>query len=236
MAKAYIRELLDFDNSQTLPVTVADAVYVQKTDSSGTVTQQKLSAKLTEMESNFTDGCNTIINALKELGVTPSATTPEGIVAAIKQLYSDRYNSGVAQGHADVIADPGGYGLITQDEYNTYGQNMYNAGVTYADGRVNTSSASYTQGYSNGSKNALANLSFSSFAAYFSYSETSDEGTKARVVGSGQATCYAQNGTIYLTVRGDGTATAWQWSNPNWVSEHSTSATGTGSNSKRISA
>lgn len=158
--KAYIQSLQNKDGADVYPVTVADAVYVQKSDGS-TVTQTKLSAKLTEMEKNFTDGCNTIVSALTELGVTPEATTPTGIAAAIKKLYSDRYTSGVEQGHKDVIADPGGYGLITKTDYDNYGKEQYNAGITFADSRVNTESASYVTGTAYGKKTAKASISFS---------------------------------------------------------------------------
>lgn len=229
--KAYIQSLQNKDGADVYPVTVADAVYVQKSDGS-TITQTKLSKKITEIEStqsgfsstlsemekNFTDGCNTIVSALTGLGVTPEATTPAGIAAAIKKLYEDRYNSGIKKGHDDVIADPASYGLISQAKYDAYGEERYEAGVA------------------DGAKNALATLSFDSFSASFSYDNVSDEGTKARVVGKGNASVYAKNGTVYLSINGSGTATSWQWSDPNWISEHSTSGSGSGSNSKNLSA
>lgn len=91
---SYIQSLSNRDGDDIYPVTTAAAVYVQTQSSSGTYTQQSLDKKLEEMETNFTDGCSTIVTALKELGVTPENTTPAGIAAAIKQMYEDRYAAG----------------------------------------------------------------------------------------------------------------------------------------------
>lgn len=142
---AQINALTTRDGDERYPVTVADAVIVKDGD-----TNKTLTTKLTEMTTSFQDGVDTLVATLKELGVTPGSTTPAGIAAAIKTIYTDRYNAGVSKGHADVIADPGAYGLITQSAYNAYGTKRYNEGVAYADGRVNTSSASYKSGYSDG--------------------------------------------------------------------------------------
>lgn len=147
MAKGYIFQMETRDGDDVYPVTKADAVYLQETSSDGTTTQQKLSDKIEAMTSSFTAGCNTIVAALTELGVTPEATTPEGIAAAIQQMYTDRYDAGVEQGHNDVIADPGAYGLITQEAYDKHGEEEFLAGVEYADGRVNKESASFTAGF-----------------------------------------------------------------------------------------
>lgn len=162
MAKAYIQSLQNRDGDSVYPVTTGDAVYLQKTDSDGVITQQTLTKKLESMETSFQDGVDTIVAALTELGVTPESTTPAGIAVAIKAMYSARYDAGVEQGHKDVIADPGAYGLITQDEYDAYGVEKYDAGIKYADSRVNTSSASYTQGYSDGKLGASISASMAS--------------------------------------------------------------------------
>lgn len=43
--------------------------------------------------------------------------------------YLDTYNSGINQGHSDVISNPSLYGLYTQAQYNSYGASQYSLGV-----------------------------------------------------------------------------------------------------------
>lgn len=158
---AYNRLITDESGDAQYPVTNSDVVFIQETQSDGTIKQQTLTAKLKSMETSFQDGVDTIVAKLKSLGITPDATTPAGIAAAIEKMYSDRYDSGVEKGHTDVIADPGAYGLITEEEYKAYGEEQYNKGVSYADNRVNTESASYVTGTAYGKKTAKASISFS---------------------------------------------------------------------------
>lgn len=155
---AYIQGLVDKEGNSIYPPTVAQAVYVQTKDGT-TQKQQKLSDKLaemdstvTDMKSSFTDGVDTLVSKLKELGITPSENSPSGIAQAMQDLADTYYNSGyktanetvtttsasyiagVTQGHNDVISNPGDYGLITEDDLETYGTEKYNAG--YAAGKT----------------------------------------------------------------------------------------------------
>lgn len=92
---AYIQSINDRDGNSVYPVTVSDAVYFVNKDEKGTVTQQTLTDKISKMQSSFQDGVDTIVARLTALGVTPEASTPEGIAAAIEKMYTDRYNDGV---------------------------------------------------------------------------------------------------------------------------------------------
>lgn len=237
MAKAYIQELQNRDGDSIYPVTTADGVYLQKSDASGVITQQTLSSKLESMETSFQDGVNTIVAALTELGVTPESTTPAGIAAAIKTLYSDQYAAGVKKGHADVIADPGSYGLITQTQYENYGKtcytNGYNAGVTAADNRVNTSSASYKSGYSAGVSAGIAGLN-KSVTASCTYSGEADDGSRIKLDGGGSATATIQNGVLTVSVSANCTGKADHYSNGEWV--HRVTLTKNASGNNKVSA
>lgn len=194
---AYNRLMVDENGDAQYPITTTDCVFLQKTGDNGTITQQKLTDKLSEMETSFQDGVDTIVAALTELGVTPESTTPAGIAAAIKKMYTDRYDSGVEQGHQDVIADPGAFGLITEDEYKKYGEVRYNAGITYADSRVNEESKSYTTGVADGKIGATSTVS-----ATISVPNTDFYGDNAwcRAAGRGRATATLANGNLKLTV------------------------------------
>ena len=48
----------------------------------------ELNSKLTE---NFQDGCNSIVNKLTELGVTPASNSPSDIITAIQTLKNTTY-------------------------------------------------------------------------------------------------------------------------------------------------
>lgn len=134
---AYIQKLMDKEGNDIYPITTASAVYVQTT--SGTTTsQQKLSDALSEMKTSFQAGCDTLVSKLTALGVTPASSSPSDIAAAIDTLYANRYSAGVSKGHADVVADPGTYGLITEDDYETYGTQKYNEGKNAVINSPNT--------------------------------------------------------------------------------------------------
>lgn len=223
--KAYIQSLQNKDGADVYPVTVADAVYVQASDGS-TITQTNLSAKLTEMEKNFTDGCNTIVSALTELGVTPEATTPAGIAAAIKKLYSDRYTSGVEQGHKDVIADPGGYGLITKTDYDNYGEEQYNKGVSYADSRVNTESASYVKGKTDGAAEGIKGLTASAQTGGQSIYQSNTVGAVwGEVKGEIYAYANIENGVLTVYTSGNVEGIGQRWEDDGWTDIAKASAT-----------
>lgn len=153
MAKAYIQSLQNRDGDAVYPVTKAEAVYLQKTDSDGVITQQTLDKKLESMETSFQAGVDTIVAKLKALGVTPTASTPEAIAAAIQTMYTNRYNSGYSAGvtAADNRSNP------NSANYKA----GYNAGVTAADARVNTNSANYKGGYSAGQSSVTVSCSIS---------------------------------------------------------------------------
>lgn len=203
--RAYIQSLQNKEGVDVYPVTVGDAVYIQTSDGS-TVTQKKLTAalseidtKMSEMETNFTDGCNTIVSALKELGVTPSATTPEGIVTAIKEMYANRYSLGFSNGAADVVADPAKYGLITEDEYEAYGTEQYNKGV------------------SDGTTEGIKNLSVSSVTTSCSGSCDADSGSRLEMSSNASATAYIRSGRLYVSVNMSASGTASHWDSGSWT-------------------
>ncbi len=133
----YIKQLKNENGDCVYPLTKAEAVYIQKTDGT-TVKQQKLDDKLAEMESSFQAGCDTLVNKLKELGITPSSSSPTDIAAAIQTACSTYYNKGVAAADARV----------------NKASASYSQGVTDADNRVNTNSASYSAGYAQGKADA----------------------------------------------------------------------------------
>lgn len=203
---AYRQKLMDKEGNDVYPITTADAVFVQ-TSSGGTYSQKTLATKLSEMESSFQAGCNTLVNKLKSLGVTPASSSPSDIAAAMDTLKNNYYNAGVSaadsrvntssasysrgvsdadgrvngnsasytagrsQGQADVKANPGGYGLITQTDYNNYGSACYNNGVAAGKAAVNGSvscSVGFNcskedvynaNGYNSGSATATASIS-----------------------------------------------------------------------------
>lgn len=94
MAKGYIYQMETRDGDDVYPVTKADAVYLQETSSDGTTTQQKLSDKLKAMTTSFQAGVDTIVAKFRSLGVTPSASTPDGIAAAAQTMYNNQYTAG----------------------------------------------------------------------------------------------------------------------------------------------
>lgn len=234
---AYIQGLVDKEGNSIYPPTVASAVYVQ-TKSGTTTSQQKLSDKLsdidstvTDMKTSFQDGVDTLVNKLKELGITPSENSPSGIAAAIQTLSETYYNNGytaanetvtttsasytagVTQGHNDVIASPGDYGLITESDLETYGTEKYNSG--YAAGKVAV----------NGTVSATCN---------WSNDQGGDSGTRAATSGGASATATISNGKLSISVSGNSSGTAWRWEGDSWTNQYSCSASNGGSNSKQI--
>lgn len=234
---AYIQGLVDKEGNAIYPPTVASAVYVQ-TKSGTTTSQQKLSDKLsdidstvTDMKTSFQDGVDTLVNKLKELGITPSENSPSGIAAAIQTLSETYYNNGytaanetvtttsasytagVTQGHNDVIASPGDYGLITESDLETYGTEKYNSG--YAAGKVAV----------NGSVSATCS---------WSNDQGGNDGTRAATSGGASATATISNGKLSISVSGNSRGTAWRWEGDSWTNQYSCSASNGGSNSKQI--
>lgn len=234
---AYIQGLVDKEGNSIYPPTVASAVYVQ-TKSGTTTSQQKLSDKLsdidstvTDMKTSFQDGVDTLVNKLKELGITPSENSPSGIAAAIQTVSETYYNigytaanetvtttsasytAGVTQGHNDVIASPGDYGLITESDLETYGTEKYNSG--YAAGKVAV----------NGTVSATCS---------WSNDQDGNDGTRAATSGGASATATISNGKLSISVSGNSSGTAWRWEGSSWTNQYSCSASNGGSNSKQI--
>lgn len=225
---AYNRLITDESGDAQYPVTNSDVVFIQETQSDGTIKQQTLTAKLKSMETSFQDGVDTIVAKLKSLGITPDATTPAGIAAAIEKMYADR----LEQGHNDVVADPGAYGLITEEEYKAYGEAQYNKGVSYADSRVNTNSASYTEGHSVGITDGIMSLNKSVTVSMPTRYGSRDGGsTKADVNVSGTADAIIANGKLYLSANASATGTAAHWVDGSLADVTTTNATTGSSNS-----
>ena len=234
--KAYIQSLQDKEGNAVYPITTADAVYLQEKDQDGTIKQQTVSAKLKSMETSFQAGVEALVSRLTDLGFAPENSTPDGVAAAIQKMYEDRYNSGRAQGQADVKADPGAYGLITTEQYNTYGDQRYNAGVADADARVNGSSASYKAGYNAGVP-AGKNAAYAQVSTSCSWSgdNKGDYGTRAATSGSASATATLQNGRLTIAISGQSSGTGWRWINSDWKDQISTSGSGNKSNAANVS-
>ena len=88
------------------------------------------------MKQSFQAGVDTLYNKCVSCGQTPSDKSPTSISNAIQGIYNNRYNEGYnngrTQGQNDVINNPNGYGLYTQQQYDQNYTNGYNAGK--ADG------------------------------------------------------------------------------------------------------
>ena len=77
-----------------------------------------LQEEIESMRRSFLAGCKMITDRLTALGYTPvDPQGPAQIVVSINTMYDDRYNAGRAQGRADVIADPGAYGINSGIDY-----------------------------------------------------------------------------------------------------------------------
>lgn len=219
---AYNRLITDESGDAQYPVTNSDVVFIQETQSDGTIKQQTLTAKLKSMETSFQDGVDTIVAKLKSLGITPDATTPAGIAAAIEKMYADR----LEQGHNDVIADPGAYGLITEEEYKAYGEEQYNKGVSYADNRVNTESASYGKGKTDGAAEGIKSLKASAQTGGQSIYQGNTVGA---VWGEVKGTIYAfaniENGVLTVYTSGSVEGVGQRWDTDDWTDVARASAT-----------
>lgn len=146
-------------------------------------------------------------------GVTDADARANSSSANWKDGYNNGYSAGRAQGQADVKANPGGYGLITQDAYNNYGTTCYNNGVAAGKNAVN------------GSVTASCN---------WSKDEEGGDGTRAATSGSASATASISNGKLSISVSGSSSGTAWRWIGDSWTSQKSCSSSSGGSNSKQL--
>lgn len=247
---AYIQKLMDKEGNDVYPITTASAVFVQ-TKSGDVISQQTLENKLASMESSFQAGCDTLVNKLKALGVTPASSSPSDIAAAMDTLATNKYNAGVtaadarvnkssasysqgvtdadartntssasysagrSQGQADVKANPGGYGLITQDAYNNYGTTCYNNGVAAGKAAVS------------GSVSASASWSGSV--------EGDWQGVKAGTNGSVTVTASISSGKLTVSASGTSVGQAWLYKDgEGFVNEVDCSRGISASNSKQV--
>ncbi len=235
----YIKQLKNENGDCVYPLTKAEAVYIQKTDGT-TVKQQKLDDKLAEMESSFQAGCDTLVNKLKELGITPSSSSPTDIAAAIQTACSTYYNKGVAAADNRVNGNSA----------------SYKQGVTDADNRVDGNSASYKQGYSNGYAQGKADADTTSAynngynagvaagkqAVNGSVSCSGDLGlskedvhnANAYVTGSVSATASISNGKLSVSISGSENVrvVAWEGDEARYSGDSSRGVSG--SNSKQV--
>ncbi len=120
-----------------------------------------LSNSIGNIEKSFRDGCSAIMAACQGQGIAPASNSPSHISAAIAAIASSKYNAGVAaadaranpasanwqsgraQGRADITGNPNAYGLYTQAQYNA----NYTAGASQA--QINgTASARLIKSYS----------------------------------------------------------------------------------------
>ena len=79
--------------------------------------KKEFADKIEASKQSFRDGVDKIYNFLKGLGFTPADKSPDEICVSIKNIYDTRYtngyNAGRTQGHEDVKANPGAYGVST---------------------------------------------------------------------------------------------------------------------------
>lgn len=102
----------------------------------------QLSSDLSSVRQSFQDGCNTIVAGCTTYGATPAGNSPAQIVAAIKAIYTNRYNNGKNDAENYILGNPNLYNLYTQAQYNA----NYNSGVAAAKTfqRAEFSQTSYT--------------------------------------------------------------------------------------------
>lgn len=175
-----------------------------------------------ELKKSVADGKKLIADAISAQGITTatSSMTFTELAAAIKTTgntrYSNGYNTGYTKGKEDGTAagTTSGYntgyaagkadGITYADgRTNTSSANYkagYNAGVTAADARVNTASANYKGGYSAGQSNVTVSCSISGRTAT---ARTSTGKTATANVALG-----TDNGSLGFTLTPSGNNTA----------------------------
>jgi len=113
----------------------------------------ELSTKISNLETSFQDGCDTIVSGCTTYGSTPTSNAPADIVNAIKTIYTNRYTAGVNATKvgtavaANVLADK----TFTNSSSVGIKGTMANKGAV--SGSITTSGGTYTipAGYHNGS-------------------------------------------------------------------------------------
>lgn len=58
----------------------------------------EIGAAVEELQTSFQDGCNKLVAACEKNSVTPANNSPEGIAAAIDEVYTVGYNNGITVG------------------------------------------------------------------------------------------------------------------------------------------
>lgn len=71
-------------------------------NSTDLITSGAVNSKVTEMQTTFQAGVDTIYNAEVAQGVTPSASTPQALATGIGTIASNKYTAGRSQGRKDI--------------------------------------------------------------------------------------------------------------------------------------
>lgn len=92
------------------PMLATEAGFAADAKATGDALKSQ-NSKIGSIEQSFQDGCDTIVSACTSYGSTPASNSPADIVTSIKNIYTNRYNSGRTQGQNDVKSNPGAYGI-----------------------------------------------------------------------------------------------------------------------------
>lgn len=146
-------------------IIYTDYINFASSISSGTIVRSNAypitytQAKVNELEQNsYNNGYNTGYETGNNAGYNTGYE--EGYQAALNEetqnIYNSGYNDGVVAGRNEVVNNPSNYNLYTQTQYNDYGVDRFNAGVTagYEDGYQNGLDFGYDNGYEEGQENA----------------------------------------------------------------------------------
>ena len=98
--------------------------------------------QITNLTNSYNSNIKIITDKLNACGVSTASNANGATIATnIQTLYTNRYNQGISDGRV---------GYVTESQYNNYGNQKYNEGVTAADNRANPNSTNYQTGYNNG--------------------------------------------------------------------------------------
>lgn len=156
-----------------------------------------------ELKKLVADGKKLVADAISAQSITTVtsdmtfAQLAEAITSTGSGKYSNGYDAGYTQGKADGEASGSTSG------YNTGYAAGKSDGISYADGRVNTSSASYTAGTENGKKTATATIAFSKQNTQ-DYNDSYGSWVRARGYGAISVTLKDGNLTAGISGRGSG--------------------------------
>lgn len=137
---AYKNELKDSTGDAVYPVTVADAVYMEK--------GKTVKSEIEQIHENVPIKFG-VVNG-KNGHYQGDEFIPFKSQADVDAAYQSGYEAGREQGHKDVLEDPNKYGLYTKEQYDENYDNGYTAG--------------YSKGYTDGIKaRSAANISVSAW-------------------------------------------------------------------------